>query len=158
MSSPGAHFGDDDDKDQFLPTPRPRNRIEQVGLTQLGVPLDASAFLPTPPLPAAPAIPSACPLPTSAIAGMGSQGNGGKRTGRHKRTLNMGKRLSWKDMAKNHMQRLPSLLMGNHCSANCPGCDVGSFATRRLVEDCAVATFGDAESTRRPSRKHAHAH
>ena len=67
--------------------------------------------------------------------------------GRHERTASMGKRQKWVPWVKQHVKSFGRLLTTVACGAKCPGCDVMSFATTRLAEDCAKVSFGEAALT-----------
>jgi len=75
-------------------------------------------------------------------AGSGASGLSGR--GKHTRTDKMQKRSKWKPWVMQHVNRIPELLTTNSCGPKCQGCDVGSFATKRLAETCAIESFGEA--------------
>lgn len=83
-------------------------------------------------------------VPAAAYRPMAEPDKRGGGRGKYKRTAALKQRKSWKELAKDHMSNIGTLLTGNHCSRNCKGCDVGSFATPRLAQWCAAQTYGDA--------------
>ena len=75
-------------------------------------------------------------------ASSGASGLSGR--GKHTRTDKMQKRSKWKPWVMQHVGRIAELLTTNSCGPKCQGCDVGSFATKRLAETCAIESFGEA--------------
>ena len=96
--------------------------------------------------------PSVLPTPQP-VRGVGNQTNepGAEgpasalgRRGKYVRSKSKGKRMKWKQWGMQHCEAFGKLITGNHCVADCPGCDVGSFATKRVAELLAIETFGEA--------------
>ena len=80
-----------------------------------------------------------------------STGGTGSSRGRHTRTESMKKRVRWTDWVRGYVDSIGSLLTTVSCGSRCSGCDVGSWATNRIAESCAVFSFGEAALTRAPA-------
>jgi hypothetical protein len=69
----------------------------------------------------------------------------GRGRGKHKRTASMNKRGKWIPHVLAHMESIPNIISTEHCNAACSaGCNVTSWATKRIAEMCAEQSFGTA--------------
>ena len=57
----------------------------------------------------------------------------------------MKKRVKWIPHVITHMESIPNIITTQHCNVTCSeGCDITSWATKRIAEMCAEASFGSA--------------
>ena len=81
--------------------------------------------------------PVAMPPPQAAGAARGGRG-------KFVRAPTMLKRRSWQMVIEEHMLSFPRLLTTSVCGADCSGCDIFSWASVSVLQQCAMESFGDA--------------